>query len=283
MKKVIILLIVPLVYSFGQNYNSDAEMHFHKWCNWYKGSPMLELNYGLAYPEYKKLQGNFADFAAIDIKLGYAQIDTFEMNVIQLNEKFLTGGKVSSKFLEDENGGYKADIWKFGFGERDGYGYRFNKIGVELYTQQGFLWSDFKLEEGNSTDTESLLEDIQLLKRFESRIRFGSNGEAGLKFRFGNYLAINAAYEYNQIFPRHLFWKHLGSLAIENAASQLLDEFIDEVAYSSPVATPLVHALLKGGLSYAFYELRKERMNWPFESESPLSYAVLKFGVSFTF
>ncbi len=283
MNKVIILLIVPYVCIFGQYYHVDADMNFHKWCKWHDGLPMLELNYGFTTPEYKNLQSDFAGFGALDIKLGYSKVDTFELNVTEVNEKFLTGGKVSSKLLNKNDEGYRADIWKFGFGKRDGYGYRFNKIGIEPYVQEGFIWSDFKLLQGDNPFPESLTEDNQLLQRFEGRIRFGSNGESGLKLRFGEHLALNAAYEYNQIFPRYLFWKHVGSLAIENAASKLLDEFIDEIAYSSPIAAPLIHAFLKGGLSYAFYELRKESMNWPFESESPISYAALKLGVSFTF
>lgn len=281
MKKVIFLLLVPFVCSFGQYYHTDTD--FHKWFRWHKGSPMIELNYGFASPEHKKLQKDFADFGALDIKLGYSRVDTFELNVTEVSEKFLTGGKVSSKLVENEGLGYKADIWKFGFAKREGYGYRFEKIGIEPYVQEGFLWSDFKPEQLNVVSSDLIYEDIELLKRFEGRIRFGSNGETGLKLRIGSHLALNAAYEYNQIFPRYLFWKHLGSIAIEGAAGKLLDEFIEEAAYSSPYAAPLIHLLLKGGLSYAFYELRKDRMNWPFESESPISYAAFKLGVSFSF
>ncbi|AFN74572.1 hypothetical protein MROS_1335 [Melioribacter roseus P3M-2] len=283
MKKVIFLLLVPYVCAFGQSYRAEANMKFHKWFRWHKGSPMLELNYGFTSPEYKKLNGEFADFGSLDIKLGYTRIDTFELNVTELSEKFLIGGKASSKLIKDEGVDYKADIWKFGFGKREGYGYRFDKAGIEPYVQEGFLWSDFKSEPLNVVSSDLIYEDIELLKRFEGRVRFGSNGEAGLKFRIGNHLTFNAAYEYNQIFPRYLFWKHAGSVAIEGAAGKLLDEFIEEAAYSSPYAAPIIHLLLKGGLSYAFYELRKDRMNWPFESESPISYATVKFSVSFSF
>jgi hypothetical protein len=40
---------------------------------------------------------------------------------------------------------------------------------------------------------------------------------------------------------------------------------------------------LKGAYQYAFYTLTKDKMNWPFNTESPLTYENFKFGVTLTF
>jgi len=95
--------------------------------------------------------------------------------------------------------------------------------------------------------------------------------------------ALDGGYEISSVFPRHLFWKHLGSFVIEQVGVGLLEQFIDEVMYSSPAAGPVVNFLLKNGFLFAFSQLKKEKMNWPFDSTSPLTHENFKFGVQFTF
>jgi hypothetical protein len=63
----------------------------------------------------------------------------------------------------------------------------------------------------------------------------------------------------------------------------LLDKFIDEIFESSPSAAPVVNFMLKSALTYGMYELRKDKMNWPFNSDSPLTYDQFKFGLTFIF
>jgi len=52
---------------------------------------------------------------------------------------------------------------------------------------------------------------------------------------------------------------------------------------ASPTAVPVVHFLLKNGLSYGVYQLRKEKMNYPFDSEAPIVNDTFKVGVTFIF
>jgi hypothetical protein len=63
----------------------------------------------------------------------------------------------------------------------------------------------------------------------------------------------------------------------------LLDTFINEVFKSSPAAGPIVNFVLKNALAYGIYELRQEKMNWPFSSEAPLAFDQFKVGVTFIF
>ncbi|MGE5847186.1 MAG: hypothetical protein ACM34O_10705, partial [Ignavibacteria bacterium] len=96
-------------------------------------------------------------------------------------------------------------------------------------------------------------------------------------------LTLEAGYERSIIFPRHLFWKWLGSAGIELIGQWALDEFIDNIMDSSPYAAPVVNFVLKNALAYGIYELRQEKMNWPFNSAAPLAYDQFKFGVTFVF
>ena len=94
---------------------------------------------------------------------------------------------------------------------------------------------------------------------------------------------FDAGYERSIVFQRHLFWKWAGSAIIEAAAQGLLDGFISEVFESTPAAGPIVNFLLKNALAYGIYELRQDKMNWPFSSEAPIAYDQFKFGVTFVF
>jgi hypothetical protein len=77
--------------------------------------------------------------------------------------------------------------------------------------------------------------------------------------------------------------KWAGSAIIELAAQGMLDYFIKRIGKSSPAALPIVNVLLKGALSYGLYELRQEKMNWPFPSAPPMSYDQWKVGLTFNF
>jgi hypothetical protein len=105
----------------------------------------------------------------------------------------------------------------------------------------------------------------------------------GLKIQATRLIVLEAGYERAVVFERHLFWKWAGSGIIELAANGLLDVFIKEIFKSSPAAGPIVFAVLKSALGYGIYELRQDKMNWPFTSASPIAFDNIKFGVTFIF
>ena len=98
-----------------------------------------------------------------------------------------------------------------------------------------------------------------------------------------HYVELNASYERSIVFRRHLFWKWLGSALIETAGQVAVDKFVDEIMDSTPCAGPIVSFVLKNALAYGAYELRMQKMNWPFKSEPPLSYDQFKVGINFVF
>ena len=63
----------------------------------------------------------------------------------------------------------------------------------------------------------------------------------------------------------------------------MIDNFVDKIFDRSPAAVPVVDFLLKNGLAYSLYLLKKENMNWPFNTETPLTYETFKLGVTFLF
>jgi len=124
--------------------------------------------------------------------------------------------------------------------------------------------------------------DIIITDFFSKTLRFGNSFQGGVQFKFNN-IGIDAAYERSVIYSRHLFWKWGGSELIEVTGQWLVDLFVEDILDSSPGAAPVVNFLLKNALSYGIYELRQEKMNWPFETAAPIVFNQFKIGVNFVF
>lgn len=284
--------------------STDENWNDEKWLNWkdydwfqweFHSRPFIEINYGFGKADHKKLISNFADNGLLELKLGYASRSTYYTeDIIQFSEKYLFGSRFradlkSSSVKIDE---MRSDLWRFGFAKREGYAYKLNDFSIMPYSGSGFVWSRLDMIDypakfyyltNPPMSLDDAINDTEILNRFHDVYRFGTVNEGGIKFDISSAVSFNVSYEGAVIFPRYLVWKHLGSFIIEEGAKHLLDHFIDEVSDSSPYATPVVDFLLNNGLSYAFFTLKKDRMNWPFETEAPLTYETIKFGIAVTF
>ena len=52
---------------------------------------------------------------------------------------------------------------------------------------------------------------------------------------------------------------------------------------SMPEVAPVLYFILKNGLSYFFFTLKQENMNWPFDTVPPLTFEALKFNLKISF
>lgn len=256
-----------------------------------KGDPFIEFSYGIGNPKHKNLTGDIAEIGSAEIKLGFSRLDEmYDSTIVEMDERFIFVSNLSTK-LNSGNpkaSELKTEMLRFGLGRRTGYGYDAGGIQILPYHEYGVAWSRLKTENrpwliSSSMTPQEIADNNYIADRYENEFRFGSVAEGGIRLQFSSALSFNAAYEASVIFPRHLVWKHLGSVIIEGAAQSSLEYFIDEVLDSSPAAAPVVNFLLKNGLSYAFFTLYKDRMNWPFKTETPLTHETFKVGVSFVF
>jgi hypothetical protein len=272
-------------YEFGHHDWFKFDWKFH-------GNPFIELNYGLSSLKHSKTVSKFADVGLAEIKLGYSTVDSFEEDVVTFKERFIFGSKLSADFTSSNTvlAEMKSNTYRIGLAKRSGYGYEIDNISILPYHGKGLVWSRIDMVDypaefwlAAKMSYSDAVNDTEILNRFHNDIRFGTVNEAGIRFDYDNTLSLNVAYEAAVIFPRYMFWKHLGSAIIEDVCSGLLSHFIDEVADASPYSAPIVDFLLKNGCSFLFYSLKKDKMNWPFETEAPLRYQTLKFGITVTF
>jgi len=262
------------------------EWDSEEWTDWESKSPTISLHYGLADLSRKDMQSSFSDNALLELKLGYTTLKTskyakslykyrYNYLFVTHNSTKLAGGLDSPLDIETDN-------WRFGFARSSGYGYKIGKnASVIPYFTGSWDWTviDYKV----SSNIDQLIEDEPKLMLYDDAFRFGTSNEGGIRIQATKFLTVEAGYERSIVFQRHLFWKWAGSSIIELASHGLLDAFINEIIKSSPETGPIVYFVLKSALGYGIYELRKDKMNWPFSSASPIMFNNVKFGVTFVF
>ena len=286
-KTVFVLILIFVFASFMNAQEIEVEVEDDDWedyvhWEWEIDQPLIEIIYGLGNPQHKKFEGDFAKTGLLELKLGYQNSDTYRSSsILEFNNSFFFVSNLNSKLSSESEATDKVRLntWRFGLGTSDGYGYRIGKVAILPYNQNSFVWSMVK-PDAPANITPS---DQEILDLYKDTFRFGSLFDAGVKFDFSSFIALGASFEGAVVYPRHMFWQWAGSFIIEGASQGMLSLFIKKIMKASPEAGPVVFFLLKNGLSYAFYALRREKMNWPFNSTTPLTFETFKFGLTFTF
>ncbi len=243
--------------------------------------PFLEANYGLGTPKHRGFAIDFSEVGLAEIKIGFSEIKQFKDHIYSIDDRYLYGSYIS-KDMDYNYEAVGAEVTKatrFGTGNRTGYGYRAGAFDLLPYAFLSLAWT--KVEPGS---TEGLSpEEIQLLDRYQGSFRFGQASEAGIKLGLFKAVSLTGGYEYAVIFPRHLFAKWLGSFTLQSIGYSGIALYGEQIVGSSPVLGPILYFVLQNGMTYLYYWQMRDSMNWPFETETPLTFESLKLGFSITF
>jgi hypothetical protein len=244
--------------------------------------PFLEVSYGPAKPRFEGLAEDFATLGVLELKLGYAGRDSTTPRVVTM-EDFYGFGSVFTGDLRPsgsaEAGEVPAELGRFGFGDRRGYGYGGRGLDIDFYNQNALNWTSVEAVDaaGNSPEAQAVFD------RYGDSYRFGALFEAGVKIHLGRKVVVSTGLEGALVYPRHVFWPWLGSAILYSGAQGSLDHFGAQIVGSSPTLGPLLHFVLKSGVSLGYYLLAREDMNWPFTSETPLTVESFKLGAALRF
>lgn len=274
-------LALPASAQFGR-WNDDGGEDFEFMVRAGKFKPFIEANYGLARPSYEGLKGSFNTLGVAELKVGFASLDSLRSALVGLDERYA----FASYFSEDirpsnapAEGEIQSELTRFGFGNRLGYGYGWNVMRLDLYNQNSLNWTKVL-----PIGYDDMAPDAQaVFDRYGTSYRFGQLMEAGVKVSLVRSISVSAGVEGAVIFPRTVFWPWLGSAMIYSGTQGALQFFSEQIVNSSPVIGPLLFFVLKSGVSLGYYMMMREDMNWPFESETPLTVESAKLGASITF
>jgi len=291
---LIIVLIIPL---YSQD--KDTSETDNGWENWdkkteddwdkigshmfdfkIKGAPTIELNYGDSKMNLKGISNKFSKPGMLELRIGYTTEKSFNGSDYISSYKFKyfhLGNFTTSLSGNQDSNDLISNTWRFGFGWASGYGYDLGKgFSIIPYHQGSFDWTMVNMQ-----STPTYTNDINMTNLFNKSFRFGNSVQGGIQFKFFNNLGIDASYERSIVYPRHLFWKWGASELIELIGQGLIDKFVEEILDSTPNAVPVVNFLLKNAFSFGIYELKQDKMNWPFETASPLAFDHFKIGITF--
>ncbi len=147
----------------------------------------------------------------------------------------------------------------------------------------GIGWNKININLPRIEDAPLSVDDLLRLKNYDNEIKFGTSNIGGLDFNVSSVISLGASYETAIIFPYYKTWKQIGSFFIETFSQASIDFLTEGVIIKAvPSITPIVYFLLKNGLSYYLFTLKKEEMNWPFSTTSPIVTESFKFSLKIT-
>lgn len=245
--------------------------------------PFVEGNYGIGFPRHKHFENDFENFGLLEVKLGYNHNVINQDFVLFIDERYVMGSfaKKDQNWLDSEADTEKVrtEMLRFGFGNRSGYGYKLSFLSFLPYHQSQFSFTKLKIQRR----IDLLQNDREILERYGERYRFGISTEGGIKLELFQSLAFTGSYETGVIYPRVIFFRWLAGLAIETVIVEGISHFARDIVDHSSALGPIFYALLRNGAAYGIYIGLRDKMYWPINSEMPLTYETLKFGLSLTF
>lgn len=282
MSKSRLLFLIGIIFTFLSS-NIYAQANKYGFGNYFSGTRnYIEISYGFGKLKHKDINTPFFNASQNEIILGRRTFKPVaKYKLIQFTDSYLFSSYIDDYTEGDiENPKISYDNWKFGLGYRKGYGYRLGSMAIFPYYQMGLVWNkmNINLPRGNNSFIPE--NELKVLRYFEDQIKFGTTNIGGVDLRINSFLGIGASYETNIYFLYHKFWKQFGSYFIETISQTGIDYLTEGVIIRAmPEVTPILYFILKNGLSYYFYTLKQDEMNWPFDSPAPLTFETVKFSL----
>ncbi|MDX1700973.1 MAG: hypothetical protein R3250_10165 [Melioribacteraceae bacterium] len=265
---------------------SFSQLEGQDYLNWAWGgkySPYIEGTLGYGILNHSVLVGSFSNISTAELKLGYTELKNYKEYVQSLDERYLFTSYNSSNFLQFKDykpGDINSTMWRFGIGNRLGFGYKIDAFSLIPYHQLQIVWTNV---EWDSVSSNLSNEDLNILIRYPGGVRFGSSTEAGFKFYIAKTISIYAGLEASLIFQRHKVLHWSANYMLQAISYGAVSFFAETIVNSSPFFGPIMYFVLKNAIGFAWYYAMSDEMYWPISSETPLTMQTVKLGASFTF
>jgi hypothetical protein len=217
---------------------------------WRHARPVIGIQYGFGDVDRDGFGGDLASVGALDVQLGYRIERRFagEDALLHQSTNFAHVGNFASRLRSDAPGPSEVgtDMWRFGLGFGDGYGYRFASDRGRLVLQNSGTFGWYTLDLQGEAVGRLSPSDAAMLEQFTSHTRYGDSWESAVEVGFGDMLALHAGYERTAVFPSFKIWYWMFSTMIDRGALLAADMFVGAVEDASPFAAPVMRFLLEG-------------------------------------
>ncbi len=172
--------------------------------------------------------------------------------------------------------GLTMDVWRFGFGIRNGMGFNYeNNRKLFLTHASSIAWTriDFEvISQENRDATKQLI--------FDEITKFGTVYSGGIDYRLADFLNISAEYEHSLVFENFTYSGYLGAWMTDNILQRWID-FLDPIFIKEFGNNyPTMKWFYKNAVSILLSEIRSQRGTFPFGSHPALSFR--GFNISLT-
>ncbi len=244
----------------------------------------MNLGYGFTAPIRENTVANFSrgsSFNAmigikrfLDSDYGSAQLDYAHIFLIASFGRAAQGRLTDTLIPSLTQIGFSNS--RFGFGARDGIGYRFQNYAVVTpYISSGQAWTS------NQWVSDTLFTgDAVRLDRFSNGFRYTTFTEMGVMIDVGTKFAMDIGFESMLVQPRYIFLQSFSNLMLQQLAHVLLRKLIDTIFPNSWI--PIAGFAIKGAFNFWLYNQKSRQGNFPFQSEAGLQILTFKVGVSFS-
>jgi hypothetical protein len=252
--------------------------------------PFLDLFYGNADISREGMKSKISNADIMGISIGMKKEKTLKesSDILEQNKNGLSLILGSAKDLQQSDSLYQGialtnanalDFWNLTAIDGKGYGYDLGSTTLMLTVEDNATWTSFNPRSFMlPIDTA----EYQYILDMDGTMRYGSSMSSLIECRIANTVSLTGGYTWNQVLPRHMFWYWLGSEVIEGLAGAVIDKMIDNFAGVSPKSLPVMHFVLKSALLYGVKELRRSKMNMPFDTVSPMNITYWNIGVGLT-
>jgi len=254
--------------------------------DWGKKSPSIEVDYIKNKFQITTLSSEelFVTTNTMRIKLGYSYKS--EKSIANKHfEKFLVLGLADERMNKNSDfAPILPEVWSVGFTSRTAYSLGNEMIAIMPYYGSGAGLYTFKNKAVNVVPLSFGQSDFNAISRYaDEDFHYMHDYESGLRLSLGETVGLKAGYSFNVHYPRFMTWQYLGSVLVYSAGYLSLEKFDKWIISNSPILGSVFDAVLMSGYNYLFYSFQKEKMNWPFQTEVPLTNEGLTFGLSIKF
>jgi hypothetical protein len=254
--------------------------------------PRLQASYGMLDLQRKGLSGNRTQITNYGVSVGMEDARTIRTHTgiirYQNNGAFFNYGSAATAdgFTPIDDSVVNAsstsmNVYSFGFIDESGYGYKHGEgSSLKFLVGKNSIWSSvnpLSYDASISSDARQTVSDVA------GNIRFGATMNPTIEFQVVKPLSIRAGYTWTQIYPRHMFWYWAGSELIEGVADGIVMASVKAFGKASATSLPIMNFVLRNAVAYGFKTLRKNSMNWPFETAAPMNLTGWSLGVSLNF
>jgi len=275
-----------LSFSYSQEYINDEDYEYvFENFSFKNNNPFIDLSIGNTQNNIDKsiINSNILKSGSFDAKFGFIRLKKLfkELYVMKGTNKYLgiQANNNSLNLSKEDLDGIKYDSWRISIGSDGFYGYKINEnINLLLCNDGnlGLMWLDF-----NKLSLDSI--ENNYLNYLSDGPRWSKEVANNIKIYFFDNVGINIGFSRTVVYTRLMFWYFLGSEILYGLGNNAVDWFVKEISKSSPYSAPIIYFALNTAYNYAMYELRKSRMNWPFDTSKPLIYDNFKIGLTFKF